>query len=54
MFMECSSSWYCEILRVVEKCIDIHMHVLRRILFMIGGKGESCNHSREVAKEYFQ
>lgn len=30
------------------------MRVFRKKSFVIGGKGESCDHSRAVAKEDFQ
>lgn len=49
--MSCSSSGCCAVLGVVAKCIDKPVRVFRRILFMMGGKGESCDHSREVVKE---
>jgi len=30
------------------------MHVIRKVLFVVGGKGESRDRSRGVAKEDFQ
>lgn len=51
--LSCSSSGCCAVLGVVAKCIDKPMRVFRKILFMTGEKGESCDRSREVAKEDF-